>query len=134
MPNRAEHTRQGGIAGCIVACVANVVVQVERKRLNCDYRFNLAELAGTGFIGYGAGYVGGIMPDVLEPADHPGHRDICHSAVAGTLVLVGAKKLNDNPNVSAQVKTLVNTAAAGYLVHLWADGQTPAGIPLITRR
>lgn len=36
-----------------------------------------------------AGQLGGRLPDMLEPADHPKHRGRCHSLAAGRLVLSG---------------------------------------------
>src|SRR5258708_27302455 len=35
------------------------------------------------------------LPDVLEPADSPHHRQFCHSAVFAGLVTSGMKKLYD---------------------------------------
>ncbi len=126
--------QESGLVGLFVACVGNILVQAERKRANPYYQLNMGEFVASGAVGYGVGSLAGTLPDLLEPATHPGHRDFCHSLTAGTLVAVGAKKLNDNPKVPQLVKTVGITAAAGYLAHLYADGQTPAGLPLLTKR
>jgi len=134
MPNRKEHQETGGAVGLLVGCCANILVQADRKRLDPNYQFNMGELAGSGLVGYAVGSVGGMLPDVLEPAYCPGHRDLFHSVAIGTLAVVGAKKLNDNRSVSGSLKMAVNAATAGYVSHLVLDGQTPSGLPLLTRR
>jgi inner membrane protein len=134
MPNKGQHMSEGGATGAVVAFLGNVIVQAERKRSNPAYQFNAGEAVAVTIVGYGVGSLAGTLPDVLEPAYHPGHRDFCHSWAAGALLVAGAKKLNDNPAVPLPVKTLANSGTAAYLMHLYADSKTPAGIPLVTRK
>lgn len=49
----------------------------------------LVEAVG-GVIG---GYFGGKMPDILEPAIHSWHRDICHSWTVGGVIATGVAAL-----------------------------------------
>ena len=39
------------------------------------------------------GYFGGRLPDLVEPATWPGHRQFAHSMTAGTGVILGIKKV-----------------------------------------
>ncbi|TGK12929.1 metal-dependent hydrolase [Leptospira stimsonii] len=79
-------------------------------------------------IGAGLGAVGGMIPDILEPADHPHHRQTAHS-LAFALLLFGlnsqAKKYY--PDASLALDSLF----VGYASHLGLDSTTPMGIPFI---
>src|SRR6185437_6012817 len=130
MPNRKEHIKSGGWTGAGALMFLNLIAQAERKRQDPTYQFNFVECAGLGILGYGGGAIGAQLPDIFEPANHPGHRDFFHSIAFGTLAMLGAKKLNDNPAVSNGVKMVVNTGTLGYLSHLVMDGGTPAGLPI----
>ena len=116
-----------------MACVGNLITQSELKRENAFLQFNVAEFTVLGLMGYSEGSLAGTMPDVLEPANHPGHRDFCHSVTAGVLLAVGTMQLNKNPDVSQRWKTVANIVTVGYLMHLYADAQTPARLPWFTK-
>ena len=134
MPNKKEHSEAGALVGMVFACCANVLEQAERARMNPYYRFNVFELAVVGVLGNVVGRFAGQLPDLLEPAYHPGHRDFFHSVGFSALAAVGVKKLYTNPRVSPVVKLVAKTAVAGYASHVLMDGGTPAGVPMITRR
>ena len=134
MPNREQHMREGSEAGALVACLGNALLQVARKQANPAYQFNPGEMIAMGLVGYGVGSLAGALPDVLEPAYHPRHRDIWHSWTTGAMLVAGAKKLNDHPAIPELGKLLTNTAVTGYVMHLCADSQTPVGIPWLTRK
>ena len=116
-----------------MASLANVIEQGRRKKLNPCHQFSWVELIGNAAFGTGLGALGGALPDVLEPATHPGHRDLFHSVVTGASICYGLNKINNNPTVTAQGKTLLNTVGAGYLSHLVLDGQTPSRLPFLTK-
>jgi membrane-bound metal-dependent hydrolase YbcI (DUF457 family) len=133
MPNRKAHQEAGAKAGALIALVGNLVEQAKRKNINPQYCFNVGELAAMGMLGYMGGAVGGILPDLLEPAVHPGHRNVCHSLTAGGLLVAGANKVHSNPTLHPCLKTVASAVTAGYASHLILDGQTPNGIPIFLR-
>lgn len=152
MPNRAEHTRVGVAVGAFFALVfAEQQTQGDSNPL--------AEVIG-GSLG---GWLGGIMPDILEPGTSSYHRDFAHSlALAGTSVryaqmaewqaacrsraalcdtqarsLVVASSQRSQVELVALFWRVLAGAlvgfGAGYISHLVLDGGTPRGIPLIGR-
>jgi membrane-bound metal-dependent hydrolase YbcI (DUF457 family) len=74
------------------------------------------------------------LPDLREPAYHPGHRDFFHSIGFGTMAIAGAAKLNSNSQVSNQLKNVVNITTAAWASRLVLDCATPAGLPIFTKR
>jgi membrane-bound metal-dependent hydrolase YbcI (DUF457 family) len=72
MPNGRTH----GVIGAVVGGTAGAVAGKDQP----DYARLVLVLAGT--IG---GAAGGLIPDKLEPAEHPHHRDFCHSLGFGTV-------------------------------------------------
>ena len=80
MPNGRTHTWVGAASGSAVA--------VYRGRQQPLLNVVLEGLGG----GIG-GYLGGKVPDILEPASHPGHRDFCHSWTAGGVLATGLTAL-----------------------------------------
>jgi len=74
------------------------------------------------------------LPDILEPATNPHHRQFFHSV--GVLGAVGysMKKVYDwepKDNVEIVVRFLALSASAGYLSHLLLDATTPMSLPII---
>ncbi len=78
--NGKTHKTVGVVAGAAVA-VARSGGQKTWKRA--------VEVVGGGL----GGYVGASLPDILEPAVSPHHRNVGHSVSAGAIVLAGASKL-----------------------------------------
>lgn len=74
------------------------------------------------------------LPDLLEPAEHPNHRQFLHSAIFG--LLVGKLTYegycwvpaNDRERVWRE---LILLGGGAYLLHLVLDSITPRGIPLL---
>ena len=73
MPNRQTHVRVGILAGCGFAAY---------RSCEQDLPNMLLETIGGGV----GGYVGSRLPDVVEPASWPGHRQLAHSAITGGAV------------------------------------------------
>jgi membrane-bound metal-dependent hydrolase YbcI (DUF457 family) len=74
------------------------------------------------------------LPDVLEPATSPHHRQFCHSAAFAALVSLGMKKLYDwVPATSdeALIRDVLLSVGFGYMAHLCADSTTAMGLPLV---
>jgi len=80
MPNRQTHTTIGIITG--------VGVTAYRARHQSDQNI-LLEMVGGGI----GGYMSSRLPDVIEPASWPGHRQLAHSAATGAVIATTAYKL-----------------------------------------
>jgi inner membrane protein len=146
MPNRKQHAQAGALLGGGFALARASVA---------NPNFVGAEAIG-GLLG---GWVGGILPDLLEPAIHSHHRDIAHSVTAGGLlglarITAWETSCRENANrcvaqtpdgsakdPQAELKAFLWHVAAGlaiglvvgYASHLALDAVTPRGIPLIGR-
>lgn len=80
-----------------------------------------------------AGYLTKV-PDVLEPAVHPNHRQFFHSvAFAGLLGLATYKVYQWQPESPAGevARFAMLVGAAAYLIHLAIDAGTPKSLPLL---
>ncbi len=80
MPNKQTHVRVGTLTGYGFAAYR----AREQEPLNM-----LLEAIGGGI----GGYIGGRLPDIIEPASWPGHRQLAHSAVTGVGIGIGGYKL-----------------------------------------
>jgi membrane-bound metal-dependent hydrolase YbcI (DUF457 family) len=86
------------------------------------------------FVGTGLAAILTNLPDMIEPASHPNHRQFFHSlAFAGLLGLATRKVYQwktDNPfDEAARFILLVGSAA--YFVHLLLDFSTPRSLPIV---
>ena len=133
MPNRKKHLKVGAFAGLAISALTNIQKQLERRQANPCIKFNWLELALWSSAGAGVGAACGVLPDLLEPAEHPDHRDLFHSITTGTAIVYGMYKAN-NSNLSEDDKTLINIAGGGYLSHLLLDSETPNGLPIISNQ
>ena len=76
------------------------------------------------------------MPDLLEPATHPGHRQFFHSVTFAAMLGMGMKKLYDwKPEEDAHkaIRHILLVGGGAYLIHLALDACTPKSLPLIGR-
>lgn len=74
------------------------------------------------------------MPDLLEPAVNPNHRQFFHSIVFAFLVGVLMRELyrwQPETEVGQIGRRLLLLAAGTYLVHLAMDSTTSKSLPLI---
>jgi inner membrane protein len=149
MPNRKTHAIAGVGAGLVATAVSARHLPAEHRAIEV--------LAGT----FG-GYVGGIAPDVLEPALDPNHRDLFHSVMVGGAVgaaviadwhascrqwaaecdaRAAAAPIGSDLRRSEELTALLWRLAAGFLVgfvagyvsHLALDAGTARSVPLIAR-
>lgn len=149
MPNCRTHTLVGAAAGAGLAAY-------HARNEASEHR--LLEIAG-GVLG---GVWGGRLPDILEPATSPCHRDLAHSCL--TLFAAGALTLEDwrrscreraedyrrrleDPALTSAAQLLYTVVEffwrftagvltgvqVGYASHLVLDGCTPSGLPLVSR-
>jgi len=135
MPNGNVHKTAGAILGPITYLAIHNNSQQKDK----------AEL-GELLLSSGIGISTARIPDILEPAIHPNHRAFFHSLVfAGITGYAGFKALQDF-NVcrferKAQgikqwskneiVDIIIVIGAASILLHLFMDGFTKKGLPII---
>lgn len=77
------------------------------------------------------GAMGGSLPDLAEPALHPGHRAFFHSITAAALLMYGCQWLWCNRAATPDQKCAAIFGALGYATHLIADGLTPKGLPAV---
>lgn len=74
------------------------------------------------------------LPDILEPAVHPNHRQFFHSvAFASLLGMAGYKAYKWNPDnpVDEAIRFVLMVAIGAYGIHLLLDANTPKSLPLI---
>lgn len=74
------------------------------------------------------------LPDILEPAIHPNHRQFFHSiAFAGLLGLAGYKAYKWKPDspLEEAIRFALMVGIGAYGVHLLLDASTPKSLPLI---
>ncbi len=85
-------------------------------------------LAGVG------GYALGTLPDLIEPALHPNHRQFFHSFTALGLAAYGMKKLYDWEPETGKGKFWRGVGfivSGAYGVHLAMDAFTKRSLPLV---
>lgn len=92
------------------------------------------ELTPMPLVGGGLAGLMGSLPDWIEPANHPNHRQFFHSLLFALGLGYGMKKLYDwHPDDPwyrlARVLGLI--AGGAYLTHLAMDACTAKSLPLI---
>lgn len=93
-----------------------------------------AEPSATPLAAAGIAYVSGTLPDILEPAYHPNHRQFCHSLVFAGMVSLGmykAYKWQPESTLQEWLRLAALAVGGAYLVHLAMDGTTPKGLPIL---
>lgn len=89
--------------------------------------------AAAGCVG---GYCLGTLPDLLEPATSPNHRQFFHSLFFAALVGYGiyrAYKWEPETSEGKVIRGVCLIAAGAYLVHLALDATTMRSLPAIGR-
>lgn len=72
------------------------------------------------------------LPDKLEPALHPHHRQFFHSyAIAGGIGLAGYSLLKWKPKDGLEkvIRSILLVGCGAYLIHLTADSLTSRSLP-----
>ena len=134
MSSRSDHDMAGALVGGL---------SVFASAMAAGPSPSVGEVLG----GVLSGVVTSRLPDVLEPATHPGHRRVAHSTVvlgatgwAATrlhkthVALAAAADSETDPlrKFLAQVAGGATVGAAGgYASHLMLDATTPMGLPLL---
>ena len=74
------------------------------------------------------------LPDVVEPALHPNHRQFFHSYLFAAALAWGAYKVykwEAETPVDKVARFVLLVGAGAYLVHLALDAGTPKSLPLV---
>lgn len=74
------------------------------------------------------------LPDLIEPALHPNHRQFFHSVAFAGILGWGAYKVYEweaEHPVDKAIRLVLLVGAAGYLIHLALDACSPKSLPLI---
>lgn len=78
--------------------------------------------------GIAGGFLGGILPDLLEPATDPNHRKIFHAILPTAVAFIKSDFAGiEDPVVRAFLKSLLWS----YVAHLVTDLGTPKSLPLV---
>lgn len=97
---------------------------------------SVEKACGAAVAAGGLGALCGSLPDLIEPATNPHHRQFFHSVAFGIIVFEGLRRVykwqpNDDWQRLARGITLI--AGGAYLVHLAMDSTTPRSLPLLGR-
>ena len=117
MANGATHTAVGALTGLAMAAGRNR----ESEEVNPLFAIG----ASTFFA---------KLPDLIEPAIHPHHRQFFHSIAILAMIGGGLKKVyhwNPEDKGGQILRFLTLCAGAGYISHLVLDGLTPQSLPLL---
>ena len=84
----------------------------------------------------GASTIFSKLPDWIEPANNPHHRQFFHSISFLAMLGYGLKKTYDwkpDDKGGQVLRFLTLCAGTGYISHLVLDGLTPRSLPLLGR-
>jgi inner membrane protein len=122
MPNASQHALIGGTAAGITYLALSRYYQRQP---------DFGEFVTCALLGVAAAGV----PDILEPAITPHHRQFAHSITLGTGLTKWAMDFCRRENCEGDPfpRILLGCALAAYLSHLAADFATPRGLPVLGR-
>jgi membrane-bound metal-dependent hydrolase YbcI (DUF457 family) len=118
MPNGKTHMLVGAGVGIAVALV-------DKKKALATHNFFTGSLVGA---------FAGKLPDVIEPALNPNHRQFFHSLTflaAVSAAWVKAYKWTPDSNLEKIIRCILLIGGASYMSHLVCDATTPKGLPVI---
>lgn len=90
--------------------------------------------ASKPIVAAGIGALCGTLPDLLEPACHPNHRQFFHGLACAGFVGAACYHLYQwEPQTSGEeiVRFLMLAVGGAFLTHLAMDAFSPKGLPLI---
>jgi membrane-bound metal-dependent hydrolase YbcI (DUF457 family) len=122
MPNAKEHL----IAGVVAGAVVNGVAQLLERSEDPTRRFDWEEF----FVCVAAAGAAALLPDIIEPADSPHHRQFFHSIAAAGLVAYAISGRHTD-GCSESARRLLSALGMGYVSHIALDCMTPAAVALI---
>ena len=118
MSSGKTHLVVGGLTGLGLALVDN-------KKHKLVHNPLVAPAVGAFF---------GKLPDIIEPAVNPHHRQIFHSKLTFAVIGYGiyrAYKWETKSGLESFIRGILLIAGCSYLSHLVCDSTTPRGLPLV---
>ena len=82
----------------------------------------------------GVAWITATLPDLLEPANSPHHRQFFHSAAFASLLINSMKRLHEweaGNDGDLHLKDALLVIGSSYLSHLAMDSTTPMGLPIL---
>lgn len=76
------------------------------------------------------------LPDLMQPATHPNHRQFFHSLVFAGVLVTGFMKLREykpSSTGAALLRRLGLIAMPAYLIHVAMDATTAKSLPVVGR-
>ena len=134
MPNREFHMTLGAVTGSLFSAFEELLSQINNEEHKDDNKFNISwePLIFKAILGVFLGSIGGILPDLLEPARNPNHRSFFHSwLLLLSMLLVIAFKISKKSTLKGEFFHLFLPLTVGYSSHLLADMTTAKGLPAI---
>ena len=98
-----------------------------------EYQKN-RELSAKPLVDAGLAALCGTLPDLLEPAHHPNHRQFFHSLTFASVTAYGlyrAYQWEAESDWEKLLRTLAIVGSSAYLIHLAMDATTAKSLPLI---
>ncbi|MFA5794332.1 MAG: hypothetical protein WC980_04610 [Candidatus Brocadiia bacterium] len=130
MPNFGRHAKWGFLLGGGTGLIIDLVRQFDRMKKGEQEKFSWAELLLYTGGGASLGFACATVPDWLEPATNPNHREVFHSMSAGVLTIIGLIRANQS-NLPTELKDGITAGGLSMLSHLVLDSATPKGLPFI---
>ncbi|GGZ04032.1 MULTISPECIES: metal-dependent hydrolase [Shewanella] len=118
MPNAQTHMLVG-------AGVSVTTTLLDRNKHPVSHHIAIAPVIGA---------LMGKLPDILEPACHPNHRQFFHGVTVLTLLtagLVKAYRWSPEEPFEKFIRGLMLIGGVAYLSHLICDASTPKGLPFL---
>lgn len=116
-----------GVAHQFVGAAAGIATCIQDDGIKKPELYNPVTAAMAG--GFFA-----TLPDRLEPALHPNHRQFFHSVAILALIATGVRaayRWEPATKGQALLRALLLVGGVAYGTHLVLDGLTPKSIPLI---
>ena len=117
------HLKAGAIVGGTISGVLLI------KKLVNNETLDWSDLGNAALITIGCTMIS-LLPDILEPACNPRHRQFFHSMSMAVLLIYLMYKINDS-EISESNKIILLSLCSSYMSHLVLDSTTPAGLPLV---
>ncbi|QUN04782.1 metal-dependent hydrolase [Shewanella yunxiaonensis] len=105
--------------------MSTVITLVDKEQYSLGHSLFIAPVLGG---------VVSKLPDIIEPAFHPNHRQFFHSVTMLTLLSAGllkAYRWSPEEPLEKFIRGAILICGAAYLSHLICDASTPKGLPLV---
>jgi hypothetical protein len=130
MPNSYEHSVAGCMTGLSLMGILELISQSKAMQTNSSTRIDWGTVIVKSAVGAIIGTIAVNIPDILEPATNPYHRQFFHSKSVAILAFAGLCKVGLS-KIDAGSKQLLVSFVAAYLIHLNDDSKTELGLPIL---